>query len=227
MRTEPLKIEGALLLQPKLYGDDRGFFLETWNRKVFADIGLDYDFVQDNHSRSSKNVLRGMHYQVNGKAQGKIVWVSSGAVFDAVVDLREGSPTFGKWDGRLLTSACHERLWAPPGCAHGFLVVSDHADFHYKCTDYYSPKDERILRWDDPEIGIYWPLPIGWKPVVAPRDAGGHVFQPPSAVTSRRQLAVPHFARGDPEMLFEHFRKVELVVVTGLRGDFRDREVPV
>ena len=176
MRTEPLKIEGALLLQPNLYGDDRGFFLETWNRKVFADIGLDYDFVQDNHSRSSKNVLRGMHYQVNGKAQGKIVWVSSGAVFDAVVDLREGSPTFGKWDGRLLTSACHERLWAPPGCAHGFLVVSDHADFHYKCTDYYSPKDERILRWDDPETGICWPLPIGWKPNVAPRDAAGCVF---------------------------------------------------
>ena len=117
-----------------------------------------------------------MHYQVNGKAQGKIVWVSSGTVFDAVVDLREGSPTFGKWDGRLLTSTCHERLWAPPGCAHGFLVVSDHADFHYKCTDYYSPKDERILRWDDPETGIYWPIPIGWKPQVAPRDAGGLPF---------------------------------------------------
>jgi len=176
MRTEPLKIEGALLLQPQLFGDERGFFLETWNRKVFAEIGLDYDFVQDNHSRSSKNVLRGMHYQVNGKAQGKIVWVSSGAVFDAVVDLREDSPTFGKWDGRLLTSVCHERLWAPPGCAHGFLVVSDHADFHYKCTDYYSPKDERILKWDDPEIGIYWPIPRGLKPQLAPRDAAGLGF---------------------------------------------------
>ncbi|MEI6278230.1 MAG: dTDP-4-dehydrorhamnose 3,5-epimerase [Verrucomicrobiae bacterium] len=171
MRIEPLKIEGALLLQPQLYGDERGFFLETWNRRVFAEIGLDVDFVQDNHSRSSKYVLRGMHYQVNGKAQGKLVWVSSGAVFDAVVDLREGSPTFGKWDGRLLTSACHERLWAPPGCAHGFLVVSDHADFHYKCTDYYSPKDERTLRWNDPETGIYWPIPRGLQPQLAPRDA--------------------------------------------------------
>jgi len=176
MRIEPLKIEGALLLQPQLYGDERGFFLETWNRKVFAEIGLDVDFVQDNHSRSSKYVLRGMHYQVNGKAQGKLVWVSSGAVFDAVVDLREGSPTFGKWDGRLLTSACHERLWAPPGCAHGFLVVSDHADFHYKCTDYYSPKDERVLRWNDPGAGIYWPIPRGLLPQIAPRDADAPGF---------------------------------------------------
>lgn len=176
MRIEPLKIEGALLLQPTLYGDERGFFLETWNRKVFAQIGLDVDFVQDNHSRSAKYVLRGMHYQVNGKSQGKLVWVSSGAVFDAVVDLREGSPTFGKWDGRLLTGACHERLWAPPGCAHGFLVVSDFADFHYKCTDYYSPKDERVLRWNDPETGIHWPIPVGLKPQLAPRDANGPGF---------------------------------------------------
>ncbi len=171
MRVEPLKIEGALLLQPQLYGDERGFFLETWNRKIFAEIGLDVDFVQDNHSRSSNYVLRGMHYQVNGKAQGKLVWVSSGAVFDAVVDLREDSPTFGRWDGRLLTSACHERLWAPPGCAHGFLVVSDYADFHYKCTDYYSPKDERVLRWNDPDTGIYWPIPRGLNPHLATRDA--------------------------------------------------------
>ena len=176
MRIEPLKIEGALLLQPTLYGDERGFFLETWNRKVFAKIGLDVDFVQDNHSRSNKYVLRGMHYQVNGKAQGKLVWVSSGAVFDAVVDLREGSPTFGRWDGRLLTGACHERLWAPPGCAHGFLVVSDYADFHYKCTDYYSPADERVLRWNDAEIGIHWPIPVGLTPQLAARDANGPNF---------------------------------------------------
>ena len=176
MRVEPLKIEGAMLLQPTLYGDERGFFLETWNRKVFAEIGLDVDFVQDNHSRSAKYVLRGMHYQVNGKAQGKLVWVSSGAVFDAVVDLREGSPTFGRWDGRLLTGACHERLWAPPGCAHGFLVVSDYADFHYKCTDYYSPKDERVLRWNDPETGVFWPIPVGLTPTLSARDAAGPGF---------------------------------------------------
>ena len=176
MRVERLKIEGALLLQPKTFGDERGFFLEMWNRKTFAEIGLDVDFVQDNHSRSEKYVLRGMHYQVNGAAQGKLVWVSSGAVFDVIVDLREGSPTFGKWDGRLLTGACHERLWAPPGCAHGFLVVSDYADFHYKCTDYYSPKNERVLRWDDPETGIFWPMPVGLKPKVANRDAAAPGF---------------------------------------------------
>ena len=176
MRIEPLKIEGALLLQPTLYGDERGFFLETWNRKVFAEIGLDVDFVQDNHSRSGKYVLRGMHYQVNGKAQGKLVWVSSGAVFDAVVDLREGSSTFGRWDGRLLTGACHERLWVPPGCAHGFLVVSDYADFHYKCTDFYSPANERVLRWNDPETGIHWPIPVGLPPHLTPRDANGPGF---------------------------------------------------
>lgn len=176
MRVEHLKIEGALLLQPQTFGDERGFFLETWNRKTFAKIGLDVDFVQDNHSHSEKNVLRGLHYQVNGTAQGKLVWVSSGAVFDVVVDLREGSPTFGKWDGHLLTAACHERLWAPPGCAHGFLVVSDQADFHYKCTDYYSPENERILHWNDPDIGIFWPMPKGLKPRVAARDASAPGF---------------------------------------------------
>ena len=117
-----------------------------------------------------------MHYQVNGKAQGKLVWVSSGAVFDAVVDLREGSSTFGRWDGRLLTGACHERLWVPPGCAHGFLVVSDYADFHYKCTDFYSPANERVLRWNDPETGIHWPIPVGLPPHLTPRDANGPGF---------------------------------------------------
>ncbi|MCX7712642.1 MAG: dTDP-4-dehydrorhamnose 3,5-epimerase [Chthoniobacterales bacterium] len=176
MRVEKLKIHGALLITPKTYGDERGFFLEMWNRKTYASIGLDFDFVQDNHSRSEKYVLRGLHYQVNGHAQGKLVWVSSGAVFDVIVDLREGSPTFGQWDGRVLTSACHERLWAPPGCAHGFLVISDYADFHYKCTDYYSPGDERVLRWDDPKIGIFWPIPIGIRPKLAPRDANAPDF---------------------------------------------------
>jgi dTDP-4-dehydrorhamnose 3,5-epimerase len=176
MRVEPLKIKGALLLQPTTFGDERGFFLEMWNRKTFSSMGLNVDFVQDNHSHSGKYVLRGMHYQVNGSAQGRLVWVSSGAVFDVVVDLREGSPTFGEWDGRLLTGACHERLWAPPGCAHGFLVVSDYADFHYKCSDYYSPKDERVLRWDDPEIGIAWPIPVGLDPIVAARDASAPGF---------------------------------------------------
>lgn len=177
MRIEELKIEGTLLLMPNVFGDRRGFFLEMWNRKVFREIGLDVDFVQDNHSRSSKYVLRGMHYQVNGHAQGKLVWVSSGAIFDVVVDLRENSPTYGKWDGRLLTAACHERLWAPPGCAHGFLVVSDTADFHYKCSDFYSPTDERVLHWNDPKVGIRWPIPIGIEPIVAPRDYAAPGFE--------------------------------------------------
>ena len=171
MRIEPLRIEGSFLLQPTVFGDDRGFFLETWNRKTFAKIGIDVDFVQDNHSRSEKYVLRGLHYQVNGTAQGKLVWVSSGAVFDVLVDLREGSETFGKWEGRLLTSTCHERLWVPPGCAHGFLVVSDYADFHYKCTDFYSPENARSIRWNDPAIGIFWPIPVGISPKLASADA--------------------------------------------------------
>lgn len=170
MKIEPLKIEGALVIIPRVFGDSRGFFLEMWNRRSFREIGLDVDFVQDNHSRSSKHVLRGLHYQVNGRPQGKLVWVSSGVIFDVVVDLRENSPTFGKWDGRFLTAECHERIWAPPGCAHGFLVVSESADFHYKCTDYYSPQDERVLRWDDPVLGIEWPIPEGVAPVVAERD---------------------------------------------------------
>ncbi len=176
MKPEPLDVEGAFVLQPKVFGDERGFFLETWNRRVFGELGLDHEFVQDNHSRSSQHVLRGLHYQVNGHAQGKLVWVSSGAVFDAFVDLRENSPTFGKWDGRLLTAECHKRLWVPPGCAHGFLVVSERADFHYKCTDYYSPENERVLLWNDPTIGIDWPLPAGISPTLAPRDAAAPVF---------------------------------------------------
>lgn len=176
MRIEPLKIDGSLFIIPDVYGDERGFFLEMWNRNSYREIGLDVDFVQDNHSRSQKYVLRGLHYQVNGTAQGKLVWVSSGTIFDVIVDLREDSPTYGKWDGRLLTATCHERLWAPPGCAHGFLVVSETADFHYKCTDYYSPKNERVLRWNDPALGIHWPIPFGIEPLVAARDATGPGF---------------------------------------------------
>ena len=131
MRTEPLKIEGALLLQPKLYGDDRGFFLETWNRKVFADIGLDYDFVQDNHSRSSKNVLRGMHYQHEPHAETKFIRVIRGAIFDVIVDIRPASPTFKKWFGWNLTSANGSALYVPKGFAHGFVTLEDRTDVIY------------------------------------------------------------------------------------------------
>ncbi len=176
MHVQPLKIKDSFLLRPKVFGDARGFFLETWNRQAFRELGLDLDFVQDNHSHSQKHVLRGLHYQVGGHAQGKLVWVSSGAVFDVIVDLREDSPTFGQWDGLLLTAACHDRLWAPPGCAHGFLVMSDNADFHYKCTDFYSPHHERTLKWDDPALGIAWPLPVGLQPQLSAKDAEGVPF---------------------------------------------------
>ncbi len=176
MHVQPLKIKDSFLLRPKVFGDQRGFFLETWNRRTFREIGLDFDFVQDNHSRSEQHVLRGLHYQAAAHAQGKLVWVSSGAVFDVIVDLREDSATFGQWDGLLLTASSHERLWAPPGCAHGFLVTSESADFHYKCTDYYSPTHERTLKWDDPALGIAWPLPRGLTPKINAKDAQGASF---------------------------------------------------
>lgn len=173
MIVEETNVAGALLLKPKVFGDARGFFLEMWNRGAYSDIGIDADFVQDNHSRSAQYVLRGLHYQTGESAQGKLVWVSSGVVFDAFVDLRKDSPTFGKWDARFLTADTHERVWVPPGCAHGFLVISPTADFHYKCTNYYAPAAECVLRWDDPELGIKWPLPDGIQPVLSGRDQRG------------------------------------------------------
>ena len=150
-------LPGVLLIEPKVFGDARGFFLESWNRKTFADAGLDIHFVQDNHSRSGKGVLRGLHYQMNAP-QGKLVRVTSGAVFDVAVDMRRSSPNFGRWEGVELTAENHRMLWIPPGFAHGFLVLSDSADFLYKTTDYYAPQWDRGVRWDDPEIGIDWPL---------------------------------------------------------------------
>lgn len=176
MKKYPTKIHEAWLLKPNVFGDARGFFLESWNKQTFRDLGLDVDFVQDNHSRSSWNVLRGLHYQVGDAAQGKLVWVTSGTVFDVLVDLRKSSPTFGAWDGYMLTTDAHERLWVPPGCAHGFLVVSDMCDFHYKCTKPYNPTAERSLRWDDPALGIDWPLQIGMKPLLSPKDAAAPSF---------------------------------------------------
>jgi dTDP-4-dehydrorhamnose 3,5-epimerase len=147
----------VLLLEPKVFGDARGFFLESWNRQVFTGLGLDIDFVQDNHSRSAKGVLRGLHYQLNAP-QGKLVRVVSGAVFDVAVDLRKSSPHFGQWVGYELTADNHRMLWVPPGFGHGFLVLSDTADFLYKTTAYYAPQWDRGVRWDDPQIGVQWPL---------------------------------------------------------------------
>ena len=150
-------LPGVLLLEPKVFGDARGFFMESWNRQTFAERGLDLDFVQDNHSRSAKGVLRGLHYQIN-QPQGKLVRVTQGAVFDVAVDLHRASPHFGKWVGYELSAENQRMLWVPPGFAHGFLVLSDSADFMYKTTTYYAPQWDRGIRWDDPEIGIDWPL---------------------------------------------------------------------
>ena len=165
------------MLKPKVFGDARGFFMETWNRNVFHDIGLDVDFVQDNHSRSAKNVLRGLHYQAGDAAQGKLVWVTSGTVFDVLVDLRKSSPTFGVWDGYILNTDTHDRLWVPPGCAHGFLVLSDIADFHYKVSTPYRPETECALRWNDPDLAIDWPIEIGLQPIVSSKDESAATFQ--------------------------------------------------
>ncbi|MHB1085585.1 MAG: dTDP-4-dehydrorhamnose 3,5-epimerase [Thiobacillus sp.] len=150
-------LPGVLLLEPKVFGDARGFFMESWNRQTFAELGLELDFVQDNHSRSAKGVLRGLHYQLNAP-QGKLVRVVSGAVFDVAVDLRRSSPHFGQWVGYELSAENHRMMWVPPGFGHGFLVRSDSADFLYKTTAYYAPEWDRGIRWDDPQIGVQWPL---------------------------------------------------------------------
>lgn len=147
----------VLLLEPKVFGDARGFFTESWNKQTFADLGLNLDFVQDNHSRSAQGVLRGIHYQIK-QPQGKLVRVVAGSVFDIAVDLRKSSPHFGKWVGYELSAENHRMLWVPPGFGHGFLVLSESADFLYKTTNYYAPEWDRGVRWDDPEIGIDWPL---------------------------------------------------------------------
>jgi dTDP-4-dehydrorhamnose 3,5-epimerase len=176
MKKLPTKIHDAWLLKPKVFGDARGFFLESWNREMFRDLGLDLDFVQDNHSRSSKGVLRGLHYQIGDAAQAKLVWVTSGAVFDVIVDLRQSSPTFGAWDGYVLNAETHDRLYVPPGCAHGFLVLSDSCDFHYKVTTPYNPQAERGLRWNDSDLAVEWPLAIGAEPLLSNKDKNAPSF---------------------------------------------------
>jgi dTDP-4-dehydrorhamnose 3,5-epimerase len=162
-------LPGVLLIEPRVFGDARGFFLESWNRRSFAEAGLDLDFVQDNHSRSARGVLRGLHYQI-GNPQGKLVRVTHGAVFDVAVDIRRSSPHFGRWVGYELSADNHRMLWVPPGFAHGFLVLSDTADFLYKCTTLYDPPGDRGIRWDDPAIGIAWP-DLGMAPQLSAKDA--------------------------------------------------------
>jgi dTDP-4-dehydrorhamnose 3,5-epimerase len=168
IRTE---IPDVLLLEPKVFGDERGFFLESYNKRVFRDAtGLDVEFVQDNHSSSRRGVLRGLHYQVR-QAQGKLVRVISGEVFDVAVDLRRSSPTFGRAVASNLDAASRRMAWIPPGFAHGFLVLSEYAEFLYKATDYYAPDHERVLLWNDPALGIRWP--VQGEPTLAARDRRG------------------------------------------------------
>ena len=173
----PTAIADVLILEPRVFGDARGFFFESFNQRDFeAATGLQgVTFVQDNHSRSARGVLRGLHYQVPPHAQGKLVRVVRGAVFDVAVDIRPGSPTYGRWVGVELSESNHRQLWLPPGLAHGFLTLSLEADFLYKTTDYYSPAHERCIRWDDPALAIEWPLG-GRAPVLSEKDARGQPF---------------------------------------------------
>lgn len=164
-------IPGPLIIEPRVFGDERGFFMESWNAAAFAAAGLDLSFCQDNHSRSQKGVLRGMHFQ-NPGPQGKLVRVVRGAVFDAVVDLRRSSPTYGKWTGVTLSAENKRMFWVPEGFAHGFLTLEDDTDFLYKCTTPYAPQNEASLAWDDPDVGIEWPLD-GIEPKLSTKDADG------------------------------------------------------
>ena len=156
MKVIETGLPGVLIIEPVVHGDSRGFFLESFHARRYAESGLPASFVQDNHSRSARGVLRGLHYQLR-HPQGKLVRVVSGEVFDVAVDIRRGSPTFGRWVGATVSADNHRQLYVPPGFAHGFCVLSEYADFLYKCTDYYAPDDEHGVRWDDPDIGIAWP----------------------------------------------------------------------
>lgn len=175
MNVTSTEIPDVLLIEPRIFGDDRGFFFESYNMQAFADkAGVDLQFVQDNHSRSTKNVLRGLHYQVE-QAQGKLVRAVVGSIYDVAVDIRRSSATYGQWVGRLLTAENKHQLWVPPGFAHGFLVVSDVAEVLYKATDFYAPQHERAIRWDDPGLGISWP--ISEQPSLSNKDAAGSLLQ--------------------------------------------------
>jgi len=171
LKLTPTEIPEVLVLESRVFSDERGFFVESYNRRKFKEAtGLDVDFVQDNQSFSVRNVLRGLHYQIR-QPQGKLVQVHAGEIFDVVVDLRRSSPTFKKWTGTNLSAGTHRMLWVPPGFAHGFLVLSEHAIVQYKATDFYAPEHERVLHWNDPTLNIRWPLEA--SPLLSPRDAQG------------------------------------------------------
>ena len=170
MEFEPTDIPDVVLIRPRVFGDARGYFLESWEERKFAAAGINARFVQDNHSHSARHTLRGLHYQIQ-QTQGKLVRVVAGAVYDVAVDIRRSSPTFGRWVGVTLSADNHEMLWVPAGFAHGFLVLSESADFLYRCTDFYAPQHERAIAWNDREIGVRWPLPPGTQPLLSQKDA--------------------------------------------------------
>lgn len=172
MKVRPTVIPEVKLIEPEVHGDSRGFFMETWNARDFSRAGLDIDFVQDNHSLSCRHTLRGLHYQIR-QPQGKLVRVVRGEVFDVAVDLRESSPSFLKWVGVRLSAQNKRQLWVPPGFAHGFLALSEYAEFVYKCTDFHAPEHERVLLWNDPQVGVQWPLTDGVSPILSERDRVG------------------------------------------------------
>ena len=175
MNVIETKIPDVKIIEPKVFGDERGFFMETWNEKAFRDAGIDTTFVQDNHSRSVKNTLRGLHYQIE-QPQGKLVRVTAGEVFDVAVDLRTGSATFGQGGGEFISADNKRMFWVPPGFAHGFLVTSETADFQYKCTDFYAPQQERSIHWADKDLDVNWPLANGVVPLTSPKDEDGLPF---------------------------------------------------
>jgi dTDP-4-dehydrorhamnose 3,5-epimerase len=176
MELEPTRLPEVVLIRPRVFGDSRGFLFETWQQQSFAAAGLDLRFVQDNHSYSTRHTLRGLHYQIQ-QPQGKLVRVSRGEAFDVAVDIRRSSPRFGQWVGVLLSDSNHHMLWVPPGFAHGYLALSAEVDFLYKCTDYYAPRFERAIRWNDPDLGIQWPLPADAAPIVSSRDGAAALLR--------------------------------------------------
>ena len=176
MKFVPTDLPDVIRIEPTVHGDERGFFMETWQARRFHEAGIDGEFVQDNVSHSSKGSLRGLHYQIE-HSQGKLVRVVQGEVFDVAVDLRKSSPHYGQWVGEVLSAENKHQLWVPPGYGHGFLVLSDTAEFEYKCTEYYAPELERAIRWDDPDLGIEWPLLDGKQPVLSSKDAGAPFFR--------------------------------------------------
>jgi dTDP-4-dehydrorhamnose 3,5-epimerase len=172
MEFTATQIPDVIVIDPVVFEDQRGYFMETWQAQKFADAGIDAKFVQDSQSRSTQGTIRGLHYQIE-QAQGKLIRVIQGEAFDVLVDLRKSSPTFGQWVGEILSAGNRKIIWVPPGFAHGFQVLSDSADFEYRCTDFYAPEHERTIRWDDPDIAIDWPLQDGQEPILSDKDLAG------------------------------------------------------